>query len=83
MERPSSTSRIRSARAGSPISPWFANGLRVVDIKTPHAPREVAYFVPDAPKGFERPSSNDVFLTREGLIYLVDRQRGMHILERI
>jgi hypothetical protein len=62
---------------------WFANGLRVVDIKNPHAPREVAYFVPDAPKGFERPSSNDVFLTREGLIYLVDRQRGMHILERI
>jgi hypothetical protein len=46
-------------------------------------PREVAYFVPDAPRGFERPSSNDVFLTREGLIYLVDRQRGMHILERI
>ncbi len=30
---------------------WFANGLRVVDIKNPHAPREVAHFVPDAPKG--------------------------------
>jgi len=39
--------------------------------------------VPDAPRGFERPASNDVFLMREGLIYLADRQRGMHILGRI
>ncbi|KQW20528.1 hypothetical protein ASC80_09745 [Afipia sp. Root123D2] len=61
---------------------WFAHGLRVVDIKNPHAPKEVAYFVPDTPQGFDRPQTNDVFLTREGHMYLIDRNKGMHILER-
>lgn len=61
---------------------WFAHGLRVVDIANPHAPREVAHFLPPAPKGFDRASTNDVFLTKERLIYVIDRQRGMHILER-
>lgn len=61
---------------------WFAYGLRVVDIKNPHAPKEVAYYVPDTPAGFDRPQTNDVFLTKEGLIYVIDRNRGLHILER-
>ena len=61
---------------------WFAFGLRVVDIKNPHSPKEVAYYVPDAPTGFNAASSNDVFQTREGHMYLIDRNRGMHILER-
>ena len=61
---------------------WFEFGLRVVDIKNPHAPKEVAYYVPDTPSGFTRPQTNDVFLTREGLMYVIDRNRGMHILER-
>ncbi|MFG1360612.1 LVIVD repeat-containing protein [Xanthobacter pseudotagetidis] len=61
---------------------WFAYGLRVVDVKNPHAPREVAYFVPDPPEGFDRPGTNDVFLTEEGLMYVIDRNRGMHILKR-
>ena len=61
---------------------WFEFGLRGVDIKNPHAPKEVAYFVPDTPAGFDRPQTNDVFLTKEGLMYVIDRNRGMHILER-
>ncbi|CCJ47972.1 LVIVD repeat-containing protein [Bordetella parapertussis] len=61
---------------------WFAKGLRVVDVKNPHAPREVAHFEPDIP-GFDRAQTNDVFLTKEGLMYIIDRNRGMHILERI
>lgn len=61
---------------------WFEFGLRVVDIKNPHAPKEVAYFVPDTPSGFDRPQTNDVFLTRDGLMYVIDRNRGLHILER-
>ncbi len=62
---------------------WFANGLRVVDISKPHAPREVAHYVPDVPEGSRRVSSNDVFVDERGLIYLLDRVRGLHILERI
>jgi len=61
---------------------WFAHGLRVVDIADPHAPREVAAFVPPAPEGAERPCSNDVCVDARGLLYLIDRARGLHILER-
>jgi hypothetical protein len=61
---------------------WFEFGLRLVDVKNPHAPKEVGYFVPDTPSGFDRPQTNDVFLTKEGLMYVIDRNRGLHILER-
>ncbi len=36
----------------------------------------------DTPAGYDRPQTNDVFLTREGHMYMIDRNRGMHILER-
>jgi hypothetical protein len=62
---------------------WFANGLRIVDIAKPHAPKEVGYYVPDVPNGAERVSSNDVFADERGLIYLLDRIRGVTILERV
>jgi hypothetical protein len=61
---------------------WFEQGLRIMDIANPHAPKEVAHYVPDAPKGAERPLSNDVFQDDDGLIYLIDRDWGLHILER-
>lgn len=62
---------------------WFAHGLRIVDIANPHAPQEVARFVPPLPEGAERVQSNDVCYDDRGLIYLIDRTRGLHILERI
>jgi hypothetical protein len=61
---------------------WFAHGLRVVDIAKPHAPKEVAYYLPDVPQGSQRVQSNDVTVDERGLIYLYDRLRGLHILER-
>jgi len=61
---------------------WFAHGLRVVDIAKPHAPKEVAYYLPDVPAGSQRVQSNDVTVDERGLIYLYDRLRGLHILER-
>ena len=62
---------------------WFAHGLRIVDIAKPHAPKEVAYFMPDVPPGSARVQSNDVTVDERGLIYLLDRVRGLHILERV
>jgi hypothetical protein len=62
---------------------WFAHGLRVIDVTRPHAPREVAHFMPDVPPGSERVQSNDVTVDERGLIYLLDRVRGLHILERV
>jgi hypothetical protein len=61
---------------------WFAHGLRIVDIANPHAPREVGCFIPDVPSGAKRVQSNDVCFDDRGLIYLIDRTRGLHILER-
>jgi hypothetical protein len=61
---------------------WFAQGLRLVDVSDPFRPKEVGHYLPDPPQGFERVSSNDVTIDSRGLIYLVDRQRGVHIVER-
>lgn len=60
---------------------WFAGGLRVVDFADPSAPREVAWHIPDAPTGFRAPQSNDVDVDSRGLVYLLDRNRGLEILE--
>jgi hypothetical protein len=61
---------------------WFAHGLRIVDVSRPHALKEVAWFMPDVPPGSARVQSNDVTVDERGLIYLLDRVRGLHILER-
>jgi hypothetical protein len=61
---------------------WFAHGLRIIDVGNPHSPREVAHFVPDAPAGTDCVSSNDVTVDERGLIYLIDRRRGLTIVER-
>jgi len=60
---------------------WFAQGLRLVDIADPFAPREVGHFVPDAPSGADRASSNDVTIDSRGIVYLIDRMRGVDIIE--
>jgi hypothetical protein len=60
---------------------WFAQGLRVLDISNPRAVREVAHYVPDTKSG-KRVCSNDLYVDKRGLIYLVDRWRGLSILER-
>jgi hypothetical protein len=45
-------------------------------------PREVASFVPPVPEGETRVCSNDACVDARGLLYLIDRGRGLHILER-
>lgn len=60
---------------------WFARGLRLVDVADPFAPKEVGYYEPDAPAGYDMVSSNDVTVDPDGLIYLLDRQRGLSIIE--
>jgi hypothetical protein len=62
---------------------WFAGGLRIIDVKNPHTPREVAHFMPDVPQGTDRVSSNDVTVDDRGLLYLIDRRRGLTIIERV
>ena len=61
---------------------WFAGGLRVVDIANPHAPVEVARYIPDPAPGADRAQTNDVTVDDSGLIYIIDRVQGLTILER-
>ena len=60
---------------------WFAGGLRVVDVADPHLPKEVAHFIPEPVNGAASPQSNDVDVDGNGLIYLLDRDWGLDILE--
>ena len=59
---------------------WFAGGLRVIDIANPHLPAEVAHFIPEPGAGGPA-QSNDVDVDDNGLIYLLDRNNGVDILE--
>ena len=60
---------------------WFAGGLRVVDVADPARPQEVAHFIPEPVMGEPSPQSNDVEVDDRGLIYLLDRNVGLDILE--
>ena len=60
---------------------WFAGGVRIVDIADPFHPKEVGHFIPQPPEGQDSPQSNDVDVDENGLIYLLDRNRGLDILE--
>ena len=62
---------------------WFASGLRVIDISNPLSMKQAAWWMPDVPPGAQRVCSNDVYVDHRGLIYLIDRNRGLSILERI
>ena len=55
---------------------WFANGPRVIDISDPLSMKQAAWWMPDVPAGMSRVCSNDVYVDRSCLIYLIDRNRG-------
>lgn len=60
---------------------WFAQGLRIIDISDPHTMREVAHYVPEPAPGETRCCSNDITVDDRGLLYLIDRVRGLSIVE--
>jgi hypothetical protein len=66
------------------IGSYFNGGVRTHDITNPFQPREIAYYVPDAPKGSKAGASqiNDVFVDENRIIYAVDRfGGGLYVLE--
>jgi hypothetical protein len=80
---------VHEMRPGTLLDPntvyvtWFNAGLRVVDVTDAHAPREIAYFIPDPPPGRPSIQFNDVLVTADGLVYVTDRfTGGLYILER-
>jgi hypothetical protein len=63
---------------------YFTGGVRIWDIREPHAPVEVAFYVPESnantnPDGY---MTNNVEIDDRGFIYVVDRNgAGMDILQ--
>ncbi|QJR15063.1 LVIVD repeat-containing protein [Usitatibacter palustris] len=56
---------------------YFNAGVRVLDIRDPKKPAEVAYFIPDG-----SPLTNNVEVDERGYVYIVDRgSLGLHVLE--
>lgn len=60
---------------------WFSGGLRVIDISNPYRPQEVGHYIPKPDRGERFAESNDVFVDALGLVYLIDRSRGLDILK--
>jgi hypothetical protein len=60
---------------------WFSGGVRMVDLGNPTAPEEVGWYIPEPAPGQESPQSNDVFVDERGLVYVIDRNVGLDILE--
>jgi hypothetical protein len=60
---------------------WFSKGLRVLDIADPYHFREIGHYEPAPATGSRRPVSNDVWVDDRGLVYLIDRDGGLDILE--
>ena len=63
-------------RQGPLPAPWQ-------DIANPLSMKQAAWWMPDVPAGAQRVCSNDVYVDHRGLIYLIDRNRGLSILERV
>lgn len=60
---------------------WFAGGLRIVDISDPARPCESGFYIPEPVADNASPQSNDVDVDERGLIYLLDRNKGLDIIE--
>ncbi len=66
------------------VGTFFNGGVRAFDLSDPFRPREVASYVPEAPRGSRAGAAqiNDVFVDERGIVYAVDRfTGGLYILE--
>jgi hypothetical protein len=72
---------------------WYTDGVRVVDVSNPRAPREIAFFVPPASENPVKPSQRGTLTNTTqvwgvvvdeatGLIYASDMNSGLWILRR-
>jgi len=72
---------------------WYSDGVRVIDVSNPRAPKETAYFVPPATENPVKPAQRGTLTNTtqvwgvaideaNGLIYLSDMNSGLWIVKR-
>lgn len=67
---------------------WFNAGLRVYDTSDPYLPREIAWYLPHDPEVRRGllptklvTQTEDVLVDDRGLIFMTDKNHGLHVLE--
>ena len=55
---------------------YFSAGVRVYDLADPAHPVEVAHWIPEPPPGQPVPQINDLFVDRDGYLWVTDRIGG-------
>jgi hypothetical protein len=61
---------------------YFNAGVRVYDVADAASPVEIGHWVPVPPDGQEAPQINDLYVARDGLVYVTDRVNGgVYVLE--
>jgi len=66
------------------LATFFNGGVRAYDLSNPFQPKEIAYFVPGAPKMSPKGAIqiNDVYVDDRGLVFIGDRfTGGLYVLE--
>ena len=66
------------------VGAYFSGGVRVHDIRDPFEPKEIAHYVPEAPRDTPVGSIqiNDVYVDENAIVYAVDRHTGgLYVLE--
>jgi hypothetical protein len=68
---------------------YQSGGLRVFDLADHYRPTEVGHFLPAPPQAMADPRpgmaravhSSDLYVSADGLVYLIDYNAGMHVLQ--
>lgn len=64
------------------LATYLDGGSRIIDFSDRYRPKELGYNIPGNTKKQKVIQTNDVYMDRYGLIYIVDRLESiMHILE--
>jgi hypothetical protein len=53
----------------------------MLDYSNPTEPEEIGFYIPEPAAGEKATQSNDVFVDENELVYVIDRNAGLEIIE--
>jgi hypothetical protein len=73
---------IEEVRGTDVPTAWFRKGVQLIDFSNPYRIESTGHYIPDPAPGCKEVLANDVCYDDQGLVYMIDRDRGLHIIER-